>query len=89
MRIKRVFLFPLAIAFAGLLLSQAMVFSQTPSGEPKTIPGDFEKNMQAIAKWFAENLRRTPNPLDQSAGSLFLKLSVPSQGFPIRAARST
>ncbi len=37
MRIKRVFLFPLAIAFAGLLLSQAMVFSQTTSGEPKTV----------------------------------------------------
>lgn len=37
MIIKRIFLFPLAIAFALLLLTQAMVFSQTPSGEPQTV----------------------------------------------------
>jgi len=37
MRINRTFLFPLAIAFAVLLLSQAMVFSQTPSDEPQTV----------------------------------------------------
>jgi hypothetical protein len=37
MRINRPFLFPLAIAFAVLLPSQSMVFSQTPSGEPQTV----------------------------------------------------
>ena len=37
MRINRTSLFPLTIAFAVFLLSQATVFSQTPSGEPQTV----------------------------------------------------
>ena len=37
MRINRIFLFSLATAFAVILLSQAMVFSQTPSDAPQTI----------------------------------------------------
>lgn len=37
MRIKRIFLFSSAIAFSALLLSQAIVFSQTPTDEPQTV----------------------------------------------------
>jgi hypothetical protein len=45
MRIKRTFLFRPAIALALLLLSQAIVVCQTPSGEPQTvIPDTIESN---------------------------------------------